>query len=77
MTDHETTIEELTAQIGKQTEIMRERRLLEEELQTLSATLGRVQLEKGIMEKEIASQKTELENIQSKVEILKVFYAFL
>ena len=56
---------------------MRERRLLEEELQTLSATLGRVQLEKGIMEKEIASQKTELENIQSKVEILKVFYAFL
>ena len=56
---------------------MRERRLLEEEFQTLSATLGRVQLEKGSMEKEIASQKTELENIQSKVEILKVFYAFL
>ena len=56
---------------------MRERRLLEEEFQTLSATLGRVQLEKGIMEKEIASQKTELENIQSKVEILKVFWDFM
>ena len=74
MAEYESTIEELTAQIGKLREIKRERGLLEEELQTLAATLGRVQLEKGTMEKEMASQKTELEKIQSNVDLLKVKY---
>lgn len=72
MAEYESTIEELTTQIGQLREIKRERGLLEEELQTLAATLGRVQMEKGNMEKEIASQKAELEQLRRKVELSKV-----
>lgn len=72
MAEYEYTVEELTAQIGELKEIKRERGLLEEELQTLAATLGRVQLEKIQMEKEIVSRKTEIDEMQHKLKILMV-----
>lgn len=74
--EYESTIEELTAQMGQLREIQRERSLMEEELKTLAASIGRLQLEKSQMEKEIASQKTELEQTKKDAKALEVlFYA--
>lgn len=72
MAEYEYTIEELTIQIGQLKEIKLERGLLEEELKTLAATLGRVQLEKCQMEKEISNQKTELDQIRNEGQLLNV-----
>lgn len=76
MAEYEFTVEELTTQIGQLKEIKRERGLLEEELKTLAATLGRVQFEKIQMEKEIATRKTEFDEIQLKEKLLNVVLEF-
>ena len=57
-------MEELTAQITLYREKERNQSLLEEELSTLAATLGRLQLEKNHIEKEYASQKNQLDTVQ-------------
>lgn len=76
MTEYESTIEELTVQMGVLKESQRDNCLLEEELKTLVATLSRVQLEKNQLEKDFINQKTDLEADlqlrQQEVKILKV-----
>lgn len=72
MSEFESTVEELTEQIGRLRESQRERSLLEEELQTLAATLGRVQYEKNLMEKDSFGQKNEMEQMKNQIQSLKV-----
>ena len=57
MMEYEGTIKELTTQLDHLRGAQRERTLLEEELEALANTLGRIQLDKTQMEKDIAGQK--------------------
>lgn len=74
MMDYEATIKELTQQLDVLRGAQRERGLLEGELEALANTLGRVQIDKSQMEKDMASQKTELERLTHDLASAKVTY---
>lgn len=65
-------MQELTAQMEKFREQQRNQTLMEEELNTLAATLGRVQLEKNQVEKECVNIKNHMDKIQINLKIVQV-----
>ena len=72
MSEYEATIQEMTTQMEKLRGAQIEHNLLEDELKTLATTLGRVQEEKAQMEKDMAQQKSELEEMSTALTALKV-----
>jgi len=74
MMEYEGTIKELTSQLEHLRAGQRERSLIEEELETLASTLGRVQIDKSKMERDIAGQKSELERLTRDLAAAKVFF---
>ena len=72
MSEYEATIQEMTTQMEKLRGAQIEHNLLEDELKTLAATLGRVQEEKAQMEKDMAQQKSELEEMSTALTALRV-----
>lgn len=72
MSEYEATIQEMTTQMEKLRGAQIEHNLLEEELKTLAATLGRVQQEKAQVEKDMVQQKIELEEMIATHTALKV-----
>jgi len=72
MSEYEATIQEMTTQMEKLRGAQIEHNLLEDELKTLAATLGRVQEEKAQMEKDMAQQKSELEEMSTALTSFKV-----
>lgn len=63
MVDYENTTKELTSQLEHLRGAQRERTLLEEEFETVTSTLGRVQIDKSQMERDIVSLNMELERL--------------
>lgn len=72
MAEYESTVQELTIQMEKFRENQRNQTLVEEELSTLAATLGRVQLEKNQIEKEYAILKNQMEKTQMNLNTVQV-----
>lgn len=72
ITEYDETINELTTQMETLKSAQRNSGLLEEELKTLAASLGRLQLEKNHMEKEFTLSKSESDKIKENMQCLKV-----
>ena len=72
MSEYEATIQEMATQMEKLRGAQIAHNLLEDELKTLAATLGRVQQEKAQMEKDMAQQKIQLEEMRTTIASLKV-----
>lgn len=77
MGEYEKTIEQLTEQMDALRSAQRNGGLLEEELKTLAASLGRLQLEKNQMEREVTSSKSESEKFREHIQFLEVITSFL
>ena len=69
LSDFEATVRELTEQLET---TRRQRNLVEEELSTLAATLGRVEAEKTQSVKEVQNKKIELEQLEDHLNAVKV-----
>ena len=72
MSEYEATIQEMATQMEKLRGAQIAHNLLEDELKTLAATLGRVQQEKAQMEKDMAQQKIQLEEMSTTIASFKV-----
>ena len=72
MSEYEATIQEMTSQMEKLRGTQIEHDLLEGELKSLAATLGRVQKEKDRMEKDMVQQLKEYEEMRGALATLKV-----
>lgn len=66
----EATIGEMTTQLNGLQQVGRQRDLVEEELSTLAATLGRVNEDKNRLEKELAAEQRQAQGLQNQFDAL-------